>query len=56
MTLMDQIQQEAVDSKSDLGALLRKCKVLAARLGSRPLEDWLVRESDGYPQDTEVPG
>ena len=56
MRLMDQIQQEAVDSKSDLGALLRKCKVLAARLGSRPLEDWLVRESDGYPQDTEVPG
>jgi hypothetical protein len=56
MTLIDQIQQEAVDSKSDLGALLRKCRVLAARLGSRPLEDWLVRESDGYPEDTEVPG
>jgi hypothetical protein len=55
MTLMDQVQQEAVDSKSDLGALLRKCKVLAARLGSRALEDWLVWESDGYPEGAEVP-
>ena len=55
MTLIEQIQQEAVDSKSDLGALLRKCKVLGARLGSRPLEDWLIWESDGYPEGVEVP-
>jgi hypothetical protein len=55
MTLIEEIQQEAVDSRSDLGALLRKCKVLAARLGSRPLEDWLLYESGGYPEDAEVP-
>ena len=55
MTLIEQIQQEAVDSKSDLGGLLRKCKVLAARLGSRSLEDWLLWESDGYPEGAEVP-
>ena len=55
MTLIEEIQQEAVDSKSDLGALLRKCKLLAARLGSRPLEYWLVWESNGYPGDVEVP-
>jgi hypothetical protein len=56
MSLIEEIQQEAIDSKSDLGSLLRKCKLLAARLGSRPLEDWLLWESNGYPDDVEVPG
>lgn len=47
MTLLEDIQQSAVDSKSNLGELLRKCKLLAARLGSQPLEDWLIWESNG---------
>lgn len=55
MSLIEEIQQEAVDSRSDLGTLLRKCKVLAARLKSRPLEDWLIWESNGYPDNIEVP-
>jgi hypothetical protein len=55
MSLLEEIQKEAVDSKSDLGALLRKCKVLAAHLGSQPLEDWLIRESNGYPNKIDVP-
>jgi hypothetical protein len=55
MSLLEEIQNEAVDSKSDLGALLRKCKVLAARLGSKTLEDWLIRESNGYPPEADVP-
>jgi hypothetical protein len=55
MALIEEIQKEAVDSNSDLGALLRKCKLLAARLGSRPLEDWLLWESNGYPDHVEVP-
>ncbi len=55
MTLLEDIQNAAVDSKSDLGTLLRKCKLLAARLGSQPLEDWLVWESNGYPDDVAVP-
>ena len=55
MTLIEEIQRDAVDSSSDLGALLRKCKLLAARLGSRPLEDWLLWESNGYPDEVDVP-
>ncbi len=55
MTLLEDIQQAAVDAKSDLGTLLRKCKLLAARLGSRPLEDWVIWESNGYPDSIEVP-
>ena len=55
MILIEEIQNAAVDSKCDLGTLLRKCKVLASRLGSKPLEDWLFWESNGYPEDVEVP-
>ncbi len=55
MTLLEDIQKSAVDAKSDLGTLLRKCKILAARLGSQPLEDWLIWESNGYPDDVQVP-
>ncbi len=56
MSLLDDIQTAATDANSDLGTLLRKCKVLAAHLGSVPLENWLLWESNGYPPDVEVPG
>jgi len=55
MTLLEDIQNAAVDSKSDLGTLLRKCKLLAARLGSQSLENWLLWECNGYPEDVDVP-
>jgi len=55
LSLIEEIQQESVDSNCDLGALLRKCKVLAAQLGSQPLEDWLIWESNGYPDEVGVP-
>jgi AbiTii len=55
MSLLEEIQNDAIDSKTDLGQLLRKCKLLAARLDSEPLENWLIWESNGYPVDIEVP-
>ncbi len=55
MSILNEIQAAAVDGESDLGALLRKCKVLAARLGSEPLENWVLWESNGYPENVEVP-
>ena len=55
MSLLEDIQAAAVDAKSDLGTLLRKCKVLAAHLGSKPLEEWLIWESNGYPGHIKVP-
>ena len=51
MSLLEDIQSAAVDSNSDLGTILRKCKLLAARLGSKTLENWLIYESNGYPLD-----
>ena len=55
VTPLEDIQNSAVDAKSDLATLLRKCKLLAARLGSQPLEDWVLWESNGYPDDVPVP-
>jgi hypothetical protein len=55
VSLIREIQDAAVDKDTDLATLLRKCKVLAARLGSVPLEDWVLHESNGYPEDKPVP-
>ena len=55
MNLLEDIQENAIDASSDLGSLLRKCKVLAARLNSKELEDWLIWESNGYPESVKVP-
>ena len=55
MNLLEDIQNAASDPSSSVSTLLRKCKILAARLGNRRLEDWIVWESDGYPEDVSVP-
>ena len=55
MSLLLDIQDAAVDSKSDLASLLRRCKVLAARLASEPLADWLLWEANGYPDNIALP-
>jgi AbiTii-like protein len=55
MTLLEEIQTAAVDVSTDLGTLLRKCKVLGARLGSVQLENWVLWESNGYPENVPVP-
>ena len=55
MILIEEIQAATVDQSNDLGTILRKCKLLAARLGSQPLETWLIYESNGYPPELDVP-
>lgn len=55
MNLLEDIQNSAVDKNCDLGTLLRKCRLLAAKLGNEEFENWVRAESDGYPKDAEVP-
>ena len=55
MNLLEDIQSAAADSSSDVSTLLRKCKILSARLGNQRFEDWLIWESNGYPEDASVP-
>ena len=55
MTLLRQIQDAAIDSTVDLPTLLRKCKVLAARLGSDDFKRWIEYELSGYPDKESLP-
>jgi len=55
MTLLRDIQNSAIDSSSSLSNLLRKCKVLAARLQNEELKKWVDSELDGYQTRDEVP-
>ena len=48
MTLLREIQAAALDGASDLPSLLRKCKVLAARLRSDAFKNWVEYELNGY--------
>ncbi len=55
MSLLQQIQESVVQEGSDLGSILLKVRLLAARLGSDILGEWVKHESEGYPKDAEVP-
>lgn len=55
MGLLSEIQNDAVSSKANVAAMLRKCLMLAARVDSNLLEDWVKYELNGYPNDVDVP-
>jgi hypothetical protein len=55
MSLLHQIQESVVQDGSSLGPILLKLRLLAARLGSNDLEEWVKHESEGYPQDAVLP-
>ncbi|MGO4998344.1 AbiTii domain-containing protein [Oceanisphaera sp. W20_SRM_FM3] len=48
MSLLRDIQSSAVDANEPLGTLLRKCKILAARLGNAEFKHWVESELNGY--------
>ncbi|MEQ9106250.1 MAG: hypothetical protein RLO04_02145 [Limnobacter sp.] len=56
MSLLHDIQASIVKEDSDLGPILLKLRLLAARLGSQPLAEWVKHESEGYPTGVDVPG
>lgn len=55
MSLLKEIQDEAVTSQSDIASLLRKCRVLASRLKNDDLKNWVQNELDGYKPKDELP-
>ena len=55
MSLLHEIQESVVQEGADLGSVLLKLRLLASRLGSDVLEEWVKRESEGYPNDVAVP-
>lgn len=55
MGLLHEIQTSVVQEGAHLGSALLKLRLLAARLGSEPLEEWIKHESEGYPRESEIP-
>ena len=55
MSLLREIQDAAISANTPLTVVLRKCKVLAARLGSDELKLWVDFELTGYKNIEELP-
>ena len=55
MSLLREIQNELARSGADVTAVLRKCKILAARLGSAEFAKWVDFHLGGYPEDQPIP-
>jgi hypothetical protein len=55
MGLIHDIQAAAISETADVPTLLRKCKLLAARLGNDAFAQWVEHELTGYPEGTELP-
>lgn len=55
MTLLRDIQNSAIDSNVRLSDLLRKCKILSARLENAEFERWVDAELNGYPSQDALP-
>src|SRR5712692_5370700 len=55
MSLLRDIQDGATEDTISLGSLLRKTKLLAARIGVREIGEWAERELVGYDNNEELP-
>jgi hypothetical protein len=55
MSLLRDIQNDLAGHSGDVTAVLRKCKILAARLRSREFADWISWELGGYPDQQSTP-
>lgn len=55
MSLLHEIQAAVLQDNSDLGPILLRVRLLAARIGSQPLAEWVRHESEGYPRNAELP-
>lgn len=55
MSLLGEIQTDAIDANVDISVVLRKCKVLAARLGNKEFKLWVERELNGFTSKEDLP-
>ena len=55
MTLLRELQRDATDPNVDITTLLRKARVLAARLNNAEFESWIKHELNEYPYESDLP-
>jgi hypothetical protein len=55
LSILREIQASLISDEPNLGSVLLKLRLLAARLGSDILGEWVKHEMSGYPKDIELP-
>ncbi|WP_179998988.1 hypothetical protein [Acinetobacter sp. YH12239] len=55
MSLLREIQNDAVNTDVKVSDLLRKCKILSYRLGNDSFKKWVESELNGYPDEEVLP-
>lgn len=55
MSLLSEIQAGVIGEDTGIAVVLRKCKVLAVRLGSEDFKSWVDYELNGYPSIETTP-
>lgn len=55
MSLLNEIQNAAVDPDSKVSFILRKCKILGAKLGNEEFNKWIDQELNGYNDKESLP-
>jgi len=55
LSLVEQIERDALDGGASLADALRKCVALGGQAGSEDLRDWASRELQGYKGVSDVP-
>jgi hypothetical protein len=55
VSLLREIQDNAVGTDTSVAVVLRQCLFLASRLQHIPLRDWATLELSGYPPNAELP-
>ena len=55
MGFLESIQADIVDDNISIASTLLKLRLLAAKLGSDELTEWIKNEAEGYSQDADIP-
>jgi hypothetical protein len=55
MSLLSDIQEDATDSRVDILKVLRKAKILAAKLNNPEFDEWIEHELNGYENRENLP-
>ncbi|EFB71994.1 MULTISPECIES: AbiTii domain-containing protein [Morganellaceae] len=55
MSILAEIQHDAINPEVRVADLLRKCLFLASKTGSDDFKNWVLHELDGYPSYDDVP-
>jgi len=55
LSILREIQASLISDEPNLGSVFLKLRLLAARLGSDILGDWVKHEMSGYPKDIDLP-